>query len=371
MIQSEAFGVTGRVAIGLAAHARNAALEPWAFERRSLRPMDVGLDVLFCGVCHTDLHSIGKWGQQFPMVPGHEIVGRVIARGSAVTKFAVGQIVAVGTIVDSCRICPPCEDREESYCLAFPTTTYDGVDRVDGSRTRGGYSTYYVCDERFVYDVPDRLDPAGTAPLLCAGVTTFAALRQWNVGSGTRVGVIGIGGLGHLAVKFAAAMGAHVVAFTRSSSKARAALELGAHEAVVSTDAEQIAVLANSLELIIDTVSGDYSMNSYMQTLKLGGTLVSLGIPDAFDVQPFLLAMARRSIASSGTGGTRVTDEMLQFCAEYGIVADVEVVRPHEINLALARLREGRVRYRFVVDMREGIDPTTFTAAPSQPEPRP
>lgn len=341
---------------GLAALERGGALQPWSFKRRSLRPDDVGVEILFCGVCHTDLHALGKWGQAFPLVPGHEIVGRVTGRGGAVTNFEVGDLVAIGTIVDSCRTCAPCVAEEESYCLAFPTTTFDGVDRVDGGRTRGGYSTYYVCDQRFVYHVPDGLDLPGTAPLLCAGVTTFAALRHWRAGPGVRVGVVGIGGLGHLAVKFAAAFGAHVVAFTRSADKAETAAALGAHEAILTTDPEQMRSAAYSLDLVIDTVAEGHPLNDVMQTLKLDGTLVSLGIPDTFDVQPFLLAMARRTIASSGTGGTRVTNEMLQFCAEHGIVADVELIRPDEISSALTRLERGDVRYRFVLDLRRGID---------------
>ncbi|WP_375429156.1 NAD(P)-dependent alcohol dehydrogenase [uncultured Sphingomonas sp.] len=336
---------------GLAAMERDGPLVHWQFQRRALRPADVAIDILFCGICHSDLHAIGKWGQEFPLVPGHEIVGRVTDCGDGVTGFKRGDIVAVGTVVDSCRVCAPCLRDEEPYCLEFPTTTYDGVDRVDGTRTRGGFSTTYVCDERFVHHLPDGLDPAGAAPLVCAGITTYSALRHWDAGPGKRIGVIGIGGLGHLAIKFASAMGAEVVAFTRSADKAREAKRLGADEVVLSTDPVQMRDQAHRIDVIIDTVSDGYPMDPYLQTLTIGGTLVSLGIPDAFDAKPYILAMARRSIASSGVGGTREVREMLEFCAARGITADVEIVRPDQVDEALARLAAGDVRYRFVMDM--------------------
>ena len=234
-----------RTISGYAALERNVPLTPWSFERRAPRPHDVAFDILYCGICHSDLHSIGHWGQSFPLVPGHEMVGRVTEVGSGVERFKRGDIVAVGVIVDSCRVCDPCQREMETYCLAFPTSTYDGVDRVDGSRTRGGYSEAFVSDERFVHHVPAGLDLAGVAPLLCAGITTYSPLRHWNVGPGSTVGVIGVGGLGHLALKFARAMGAHVVAFTTSASKVEAALGLGAHEVVLSTDAALMQGQAN------------------------------------------------------------------------------------------------------------------------------
>ena len=336
---------------GYAALERHGALVPWSFERRALRPGDVGLKVLFSGVCFTDIHSVNQWGQEFPLVPGHEIVGEVTEIGSDVEGIALGDLVTIGTIVDSCRNCVHCRSFMESYCLEFPTLTYDGIDRVDGSRTRGGYSDYYVADARFVHPLPDGLDPAGAAPLLCAGITTYSPLRHWQVGPGKIVGVVGIGGLGHLGIKFARALGAHVVAFTTSPGKVADAIALGAHEVVLSTDEAQMKAQANRLDFILDTVSRTYPMTPLLQTLKLDGTLCSLGLPDRFDVQPIALAMGRRSIASSGSGGTAETREMLEFCRTHNIVADVEIIAPGEINAAFKRLEKGDVKYRFVIDM--------------------
>lgn len=338
---------------GFAAMERGGAIVPFDFERRAVRPQDVALKIRYTGICHTDIHSIHEWGQEFPIVPGHEIVGEVVEVGSEVTRFRIGDTVAVGTIVDSCRVCEPCQAGLEVYCRAFPTLTYDGIDRVDGTRTRGGYASLYVADQRFVYRLPEGLDPAGAAPLLCAGITVYSPLRHWNAGPGRNVGVIGIGGLGHLAIKFARAMGAHVVAFTTSPAKVEDALKLGAHEAVLSTDEAQMKAMEYRLDLIIDSVSTRFPLDPFLRTLNLDGTLVSLGIPDRFDLTPMLLAMNRRSLASSGTGGTIETAEMLAFCAEHGITADVEVVAPSQINEALARLGKGDVRYRFVIDMNQ------------------
>ena len=296
-----------------AALERGAALVPWQFERRAPRPGDVVVEVLYCGVCHSDIHSAGRWGQSFPLVPGHEIVGKVTAVGSHVTDFAMGDMVMIGVIVDACRVCQPCQDGMEVYCREFPTQTFDGIDRIDGTRTRGGYSSQYVADRRFVYHLPQGLDPAAAAPLLCAGVTTWSPLRHWNVGPGMTVGVVGIGGLGHLAVKFARAMGAHVVAFTTSPEKVEAALALGAHEAVRSTDAGQMQAQAYRFDFILDTVSTTYPMTPMIQALKLDATLCSLGIPDSFDFLPLMLTMGRRRLASSGAAGTRDTHAMLAF----------------------------------------------------------
>ena len=337
-----------------AALERGAALVPWQFERRAPRPGDVVVEVLYCGVCHSDIHSAGRWGQSFPLVPGHEIVGKVTAVGSHVTDFAMGDMVMIGVIVDACRVCQPCQDGMEVYCREFPTQTFDGIDRIDGTRTRGGYSSQYVADQRFVYHLPQGLDPASAAPLLCAGVTTWSPLRHWNVGPGMTVGVVGIGGLGHLAVKFARAMGAHVVAFTTSPDKLEAALALGAHEAVLSTDAGQMRAQAYRFDFILDTVSTTYPMTPMIQALKLDATLCSLGIPDSFDFLPLMLTMGRRRLASSGAAGTRDTHAMLAFCHEHDIVADVEVIAMADINDAFARLEKGDVRYRFVIDMQKG-----------------
>jgi uncharacterized zinc-type alcohol dehydrogenase-like protein len=341
----------GKQTSGYAALERNGAIVPWSFERRAVRPHDVAMKILFSGICHTDLHSVGKWGQEFPIVPGHEIVGEVTELGSAVTGLSEGDIVTVGTIVDSCRECEPCKAKMESYCRAGATWTYDAIDRVDGSRTRGGFSHSYVADERFVHPLPKGMDLAGAAPLLCAGITTYSPLRHWGAGPGKTVGVIGIGGLGHLGIKIARAMGAHVVAFTTSPRKIEDALRLGAHEAVLSTDEAQMKAQAYRLDFILDTVAQTYPMSPFLQTLRLDGTLCSLGLPAAFDLQPMLLAMGRRSVASSGSGGTQETREMLAFCHQHGITADVEVVAPRQINEAFARLAKNDVKYRFVLDM--------------------
>lgn len=339
--------------IAYAAMARGGPLVPWRFDRRAPRPDDVVVQVLYCGVCHTDLHAVGHWGQSFPLVPGHEIVGTVTAVGSDVTAFKAGDTVMIGVIVDACRVCQPCQDGMEVYCREFPVQTFDGVDRIDGTRTRGGYASQYVADQRFVYHLPAGLDPAAAAPLLCAGVTTYSPLVHWKVGPGMTVGVVGIGGLGHLAVKFARAMGAHVVAFTTSPDKMEAALALGAHEAVLSTDAAQMQAQAWRFDFILDTVSTTYPMTPMIQALKLDATLCSLGIPDNFDFSPVMLTMGRRRLASSGAAGTADTHAMLAFCAAHHIVADVEVIAMEDINAAFARLARGDVRYRFVIDMQK------------------
>jgi uncharacterized zinc-type alcohol dehydrogenase-like protein len=336
---------------GYAAMEREGPIAPFDFEQREPRPDDVAFDVLFCGICHTDIHSIGPWGQEYPLVPGHEMIGRVTATGAAVDGLAVGDTVAVSVIVDSCGECEPCRNETEIYCEAGPTNTYDGIDRIDGSRTRGGYAESLVAGRRFVHRVPEGLDLAGAAPLLCAGVTTWSPLRHWEIGPGSKVGVVGIGGLGHLGVKFAHALGAHVVAFTTSPDKRDTILELGADEVVVSTDEDQMAAHRGSLDFLLDTVSATYPMTPVMETLKLDGTICSVGIPDRFEVSPFTMAAKRLSLASSGAGGTRDVREMLDFCAEHDITADVEVVGPAEINDALTRLARNDVRYRFVIDM--------------------
>lgn len=337
---------------GFAALERNGSLVPFEFERRALRAQDVAIDIAYCGICHTDLHKIGKWGQEFPLVPGHEIVGIVSAVGSGVTKFKVGDHAAIGVMVDSCRECEACLRGDEIYCRKYPTSTYDDVDRVDGTRTRGGYSSSYVADERYVYQLPEKLDLAASAPLLCAGVTTFSPLRHWKVGPGSTVGVVGIGGLGHLGVKFARAMGAHVVAFTTSPQKAEAALALGAHEAVLSTDKKQMDAQAYRMDFILDTVAVTYPLDPMLTALKLDGTLCSVGLPDKFELSSFTLAMGRRSLASSGAGGTNVTREMLEFCGKHDIVADIELVKPAQLAAAFDRLVKADVRYRFVLDLR-------------------
>lgn len=338
---------------GYAALEHGGPLVPWSFDRRAPRTSDVVVEILFCGICHSDVHAVrGGWTSEFPVVPGHEIVGRVIETGSGVTRFAVDDIVAVGTVVDSCRLCEPCIREMESYCYAYPVTTYGGTDRIDGSRTRGGYSETYVADERYVYHVPAGIDLAGVAPLLCAGITTYSPLKHWGVGPGKTVGVLGVGGLGHLGIKFARAFGAEVVAFTTSPDKVEDALALGAHEVVLSSDHAALEAQSHRFDFILDTISSAYQMNPFIRALKLDGVLCTLGLRGDLDLRPVNLAMGRRSLVSSGTGGTKEAAEMLAFCAEHGIVADVEVVGPTDIDACFDRLERNAVKYRFVIDMK-------------------
>lgn len=339
-----------RLAYGLAALGQGDRLVPWAFERRELRPNDIAVKIQFCGVCHSDLHAI-RGNSHFPLVPGHEIVGEVTAIGADVTKSQVGDAVVVGTIIDSCRQCPPCKSHLEQYCREGVTTTYDGTDRHDASITRGGYSNEYVVDTRFAYHIPAGLDPASVAPLLCAGVTTWSPLHHWDVGPGKTVGIVGLGGLGHMAVKFAHALGAHVVLFSTSEGKLADAKTLGADEAILSTDEAQMAAQESRFDFILDTVSSRHPLNPYLRSLKLDGTLCCLGIPADMDFSPVLLTMGRRQLASSAVGGTQETQEMLDFCSQHNISAEVEVISAADINDGFERLERGEVRYRLVIDM--------------------
>jgi alcohol dehydrogenase (NADP+) len=335
---------------GLAAIDRGDRLVPWTFERRALRSDDIAVKIQFCGVCHSDLHAI-RGNSRFPLVPGHEMVGEVTAIGTNVTKFQVGDAVVIGNIVDSCGHCPPCQSHEESYCREFPTTTYDGIDRHDGSITRGGYSNEYVVKTDFAYHLPSGLDPASVAPLVCAGVTTWSPLRHWNIGSGTTIGIVGIGGLGHLAIKFAHALGAYVVVFTTSEKKLAEALKLGADEAILSTDTEKMAAQKYRFDFILDTVSAKHLLDPYLLALTLDGTLCCLGIPDRMEFTPVLLTMGRRRLTSSGSAGTLETQEMLDFCSKHNIASDVEVIAAADVNEGFERLERGDVRYRLVIDM--------------------
>ena len=339
-----------RLCYGLAALSQSDRLVPWAFERRELKPDDIAVKVQFCGVCHSDLHAI-RGNSRFPLVPGHEMVGEVTEIGAEVTKFQVGDAVVVGNIVDSCGHCPPCKSYEESYCREFPTTTYDGIDRHDGSITRGGYSNEYVVKTDFAYHLPSGLDPASVAPLVCAGVTTWSPLHQWNIGPGKTVGIVGIGGLGHMAIKFAHALGAQVIVFTTSKQKLAAALELGADEAILSTDAEKMAAQKYRFDFILDTVSARHLLDPYLLALNLDGTLCCLGIPDRMEFTPVLLTLGRRRLTSSGSAGTLETQEMLDFCSKHKIAADVEVISAADINEGFDRLEQGDVHYRLVIDM--------------------
>jgi len=340
--------------LGYAARSAGAALAPYTFERRALRPNDVAMEILYCGVCHTDLHMArNDWGwSTYPMVPGHEIVGRVIEVGSEVTRFKTGDSVAVGCMIDSCQHCDQCRKGEEQLCREGNTLTYNGQDRITQDITYGGYSKHVVVRQEFVLSVPDGLDLSRVAPLLCAGITTYSPLRTWNVGPGSRVGVIGLGGLGHMAVKLASGLGAHVTVMCRSSSKEADALVLGADRLLVSTDQDAMTKAESSFDLIVDTVPVRHDISPYMRLLDVDGTLVivgHLGLIDAPSTAPFLLG--RRRVAGSPIGGIAETQEMLDFCARKNILPDCEMLRMEQINEAFERLERADVRYRFVIDM--------------------
>jgi len=340
--------------IGYAAQTSESPLAPFAFERRPLQPGDVAMEILYCGVCHSDLHyARNDWGfSAYPAVPGHEIVGRVTAVGPDVTRHAVGDHVAVGCLVDSCLECDQCHKGEEQMCRHGATGTYGGSEPIMGTPTRGGYSKHIVVREEFVLKVPPALDIARAAPLLCAGITTYSPLRTWNVRPGTRVGVVGLGGLGHMAVKLAVAMGAHVTVISRSAAKRADALALGAHGLLVSADAETMATAANTFDLIIDTVPVEHDVQPYLPLLDVDGTLVLVGqVGPVGALNSVPLLMGRRRISGSPIGGIAQTQEMLDFCAEKGVLPDVETIRMDEINHAFERLLKADVRYRFVIDM--------------------
>ncbi len=334
-----------------------APLGPFSVARRAPRPQDVHIEILYCGVCHSDLHQArNEWKEVmptvYPLVPGHEIVGRVVKVGSAVKKFKAGDIAAVGCMVDSCRVCESCRAGLENYCENGFTLTYNSEDRILGGVTYGGYSQSVVVDEAFVLQVPNGLDPAGTAPLLCAGITTYSPMRHWKVGKGQKVGIVGLGGLGHMGVKFAHTLGAHVVLFTTSPHKAADARRLGADEVVISKDAAEMEKHAASFHFILDAVSAEHDINAYLSLLKRDGTLTLVGVPEKpMPVAAFSLLAKRRSLAGSGIGGIRETQEMLEFCAQHGITADIEIIKMQQINEAYERLLKGDVKYRFVIDM--------------------
>ncbi len=339
---------------GYAATEANTALQPFSFERRDLRADDVAIDILYCGVCHTDLHMArNDWGfSVYPVVPGHEIVGRVSGVGSGVSRFKIGDNVAIGTMVDSCMQCDQCRRNEEQMCRKGVTLTYNGQDRLTGDMTYGGYSSHIVAREDFVLRVPDGLDLARVGPLLCAGITTYSPLRNWNVGPGSRVGVIGLGGLGHLAVKFASALGAHVTVLTRSEGKMGTARALGADAVLLSTSAEQMASAAFAFDLIIDTVPYEHDLAPYLDLLDADGTLVIAGsLADTPAFGNLRLLTGRRRIAGTPTGGIRQTQEMLDFCARKDILPECEMISIGDLGMAFERLERGDVRYRFVIDM--------------------
>ncbi len=338
-----------------AAHSATTPLAPWTFDRRATGPADVQIDILFCGVCHSDLHTVrGEWGPiAYPQVPGHEIIGRVSAVGSDVSRYAVGDIVGVGCMVDSCRTCASCNDGLEQYCEKGMTGTYGGVEKQTGKPTQGGYSTSVVVDERFVVRIPDGMDPAAAAPLLCAGITTYSPLREWNAGPGKRVGIVGLGGLGHMGVKLAKAMGAHVVLFTTSASKVEDAKRLGADDVVISKDPAEMKRVRNSLDLILDTVSAPHDLEPELAALRRDGTLVLLGGSPVPHPSPgaFSFIIQRKRMAGSLIGGLPETQEMLDFCAAHNIVSDIELIAAKDINTAYERMLKSDVKYRFVIDI--------------------
>lgn len=323
-------------------------------ERRSVRPRDVRLEILYCGICHSDLHQArNEWKNTlYPCVPGHEIVGRVAEVGEEVARFRVGDLVGVGCMVDSCRECPACRDHEEQFCSQGAVFTYNGLDKHSGGHTYGGYSNQLVVEEDFVLQIRHTDNLHAVAPLLCAGITTYSPLKRWGCGPGKRVGVVGLGGLGHMAVKIAAAMGAEVVLFTTSPSKVADAQALGATLAVLSNDPEQMATMTGSFDLIIDTVSANHDVNGYLGLLKRHGTMVLVGAPEEpLAVQSFSLIFGGKSLAGSLIGGIAETQEMLDFCAQHGIVSEVEMISIDYLNEAYERLLKSDVKYRFVIDM--------------------
>ena len=339
---------------GYAAQSPSSKLEPFAFERREPGPRDVLIEILYCGICHSDIHQArDEWGNSiFPMVPGHEIVGRVTRVGAEVTKFRAGDLAGVGCFVDSCRVCENCKEGFEQHCVNHLVPTYNGTERDEKTPTYGGYSSQIVVDERYTLRIPTNLPLAAVAPLLCAGITTYSPLRRFKVGEGQRVGVVGLGGLGHMGVKLAASMGAEVTVFSTSAEKERDARGLGAHDFVVTRSAPNLAPLAGQFDFILDTVSAPHDVNVYLNLLRREGVLALVGAPEKpLEVGAFSLITNGRMLAGSMIGGIRETQEMLDYCAEKNITSDVEVIPVQQVNEAYERTVRGDVRYRFVIDM--------------------
>jgi len=340
-----------------AAASPSSGMAPLPIPRRTPGPQDVQIEILYCGVCHSDLHTVrNEWESVmptvYPCVPGHEIVGRVVKAGKGVKKFKENELVAVGCMVDSCRHCASCLEGLEQYCENGMVLTYNSEDKHLGGVTYGGYSESIVVDENYVLRVSNELNLAGTAPLLCAGITTYSPLRHWKAGKGKKVGIMGLGGLGHMGVKFAKAFGAHVVLFTTSANKTADALRLGADEVVVSKNPAEMQKQTASFDFILDAVSADHDLNTYLNLLKRDGALTLVGAPERpLPVGAFAFLMKRRSLAGSAIGGIRETQEMLNFCAEHGITADIELIPIQQINQAYERLLKSDVKYRFVIDM--------------------
>lgn len=332
-----------------------ASLKPFQFERRSPRENDVVIDIAYCGVCHSDIHQArDEWGGSiYPMVPGHEIVGVVSQVGKGVSYFNVGDTVGVGCLVDSCRECPSCHEGLEQYCEKGMVGTYNSIERDGNTPTYGGYSNKIVVREEFVLKIDPKLNLAATAPLLCAGITTYSPLRHWNVGPGKKVGVVGLGGLGHMAVKFSRALGAHTVVFTTSENKVSDAEKLGAHQVVFSKKEEMMQAHLNSFDFIIDTVSAEHDVNPYLSLLKRDATMVLVGVPTKpLAISSFNLILNRKSLSGSLIGGIKETQEMLDFCARHNIVSDIELISMDQINKAYERVIRSDVKYRFVIDMK-------------------
>jgi uncharacterized zinc-type alcohol dehydrogenase-like protein len=341
--------------LGYGATDERSPLARMAFERRDPGPHDVQIDILYCGVCHSDLHTVrNEWGNTvYPVVPGHEIIGRVTQVGAQVSRFKPGDMVGVGCMVDSCQHCDACAEGLEQYCENGFVGTYNGEEMHTGGMTYGGYASNIVVKENFVLRVPDALDAAAAAPLLCAGITTYSPLRHWQAGPGKKVGIVGLGGLGHMGVKLAHAMGAHTVLFTTSPNKREDGLRLGADEVVVSRNAEEMARHENSFDFILNTVAAPHDLDAFLVLLKREGTMTLVGAPATPHPSPqvFNLIMKRRHLAGSLIGGIRETQEMLDFCAEHGIVSDIEMIPIQGINEAYERMLKSDVKYRFVIDM--------------------
>jgi uncharacterized zinc-type alcohol dehydrogenase-like protein len=338
---------------GYAAHDAHTDLAPWNFERRDLAPHDVQLEILYCGVCHTDWHLLrNEWGHStFPLVPGHEMVGRVVAVGAHAHKFKVGDLAGVGVMVDSCRHCADCENGQEQFCQVSPVQTYNSTGH-DGLSTYGGYSNHNVVHEDFAHRISEKLDLAAVAPLLCAGITTYSPLRRWQVGPGHKLAVVGLGGLGHMGVKFGVAFGAEVTVLSTSEAKREDAKALGAHHFVVTKNPAEVAAVQGQFDFILDTVAADHDINLYLPLLRTNGTYINVGMPLApLQVPSFSLANGNKTVTGSGAGGLPETQEMLDFCAEHNLVSDIELIDIKDIHPAFERMLKGDVRYRFVIDM--------------------
>ena len=340
-----------------AAQSKTSPMTPHTVQRREPGPNDVQIEILYCGVCHSDLHQVrDEWSNflptVYPCVPGHEIIGRVVKAGNAVKKFKAGDIAGVGCMVDSDRTCPYCRAGEEMFCQSMATFTYNSPDKILGGVTYGGYTDNIVVDQAFVLHIKEKKNLEGVAPLLCAGITTYSPLRHWKVGKGQKVGIVGLGGLGHMGLKFAKAFGAHVVLFTTSASKIEDGKRLGADEVVISKNAPDVAKHAVSFDFILDTVSADHDLNQYLALLRPNGAMVLVGAPEKpAAVAAFNLIFGNRRLAGSSIGGIRETQEMLDFCAEQGITSDIEMIKIQQINEAYDRLLKSDVKYRFVIDM--------------------